>query len=195
MGDIALGRGVSVQIDVGDVMIVVASYRTAHIPAIQGVERDVEGGATIRAPVAIEVFWSRNASTCILIVSDDVADGIFGASYTCVGAVAPSTLCLGNLVAQAILHILGGALPLVVDVEVGGEGGLQTRITHRDVEGVGVIVDVEELGDGRLLCLSTQGHLQVALLGEAVAQVERGRIVGDGTNSIDRTSQILLDVA
>ena len=195
MGDIALGRGVSVQIDVGDVMIVVASYGTAHIPAIQGVERDVEGGATIRAPVAVEVFWSRNASTCILIVSDDVADGILRASYTCVGAVAPSTLCLGNLVAQAILHILGGALPLVVDVEVGGEGGLQTRITHRDVEGVGVIVDVEELGDGRLLCLSTQGHLQVALLGEAVAQVERGRIVGDGTNGIDRTSQILLDVA
>ena len=174
MGDIALGRGVSVQIDVGDVMIVVTTYGTAHIPAIQGVERDVEGGATIRAPVAIEVFWSRNASTCILIVSDDVADGIFGASYTCVGAVAPSTLCLGNLVAQTILHILGGALPLVVDVEVGGEGGLQTRITHRDVEGVGVIVDVEELGDGRLLCLSTQGHLQVALLGETIAQVERG---------------------
>ena len=140
-------------------MVVVTSYGTADIPTVQGVERYVESRATIRAPVTIEVLWPRNAATCFLIVSDDIAHGVSCAPHTCVGAVAPTTLCLGNPVAQAILHILWGALPLVVDVKVGGERRLQSRITHRDGKRVGVVVDVEELGDGRLLCLSTQGPL------------------------------------
>ena len=104
------------------------------------------------------------------------------------------TISLRDIVAQTVSHVFRCALFLESDIHAGGEGRLQARITHRDVEWVGVVVDVQKLGDGWLLGLSTQCHLQIGLLSEAIAHIERRRIVDNRANSVNWTSQILLNV-
>ena len=83
---------------------------------------------------------------------------------------------------------------LEIDAKVAVEGGLQPRVTHRDAQRIGIVVNVKQLGDIRLLRLSTELHLKVGLRVESVAQVEGWRYVGHRTHRIDRTSKILLDV-
>ena len=83
-------------------------------------------------------------------------------------------------------------------LEVGGqvvcERGLQRWVTHRDAERVGVVVDVEQLCDAGLRGVSTQLHLQVGLLVEAVAQVQCRREIGHRAGGVDRNAKVLLDV-
>ena len=192
--DIAVGNGRAVQIDIAHLMVVAGIDATADIPAIQCVEGDIEAHAHIGTPVAVDVFWSCGACTCLLVVGDDVANGVGCGAPAGIDVEAPMALRLGNLHAQAVGDQRRTAHHLEIGGEVGGERRLQTRVTHRDVQWIGIVVDVEQLCDGRLLTLSAELHLQVGLLIEAVAHVQRGRDISNGANGVNRTPQILLDV-
>ena len=104
------------------------------------------------------------------------------------------TLVLGNHEAQAVLDECLLALLLEVETEVRGERRLQTGVTHGDRQGVGVVVDVEQLRDAGLRHRTTILYLQVGVLVEAIAQVEGGRDVNHRAHGIDGLAQILLDV-
>ncbi len=192
--NVSVGYGSAVQVYIGYLVVIAAVHSAAQVPAVEGVETNVERAAHIAAPVAVDVLRTLDAPAGRLIVGYYVAYAVAGAAHAAVKAEAPMALGLGHHEPQAILHQLGCALFLEVGVEVGGERWLQPWITHGDGERIGVIVDVEQLCDAGLLCLSAQRHLEVGLLVEAVAHVQRRRHVGDGAHGVNGPSQILLYV-
>ena len=82
---------------------------------------------------------------------------------------------------------------LEIDTQVAVEGGFQSGITCCDVERVGIVIDFQQLRNVGLLCLSAELHLQVGLLIEAIAQVERRRDIGHCTYGIHWLSEVVLD--
>ena len=59
------------------------------------------------------------------------------------------------------------------------ERGLQSRIASGDVQRVGVVDDIEQVGHARLAGASAVVDLQLRLLGEAVAEADAGGEVAD----------------
>ena len=147
MGDIAVGNSCTVEVDISDLVAVVAVDRPTDIPSVESVEGYVECHATVGAPVAVDVLRSGDASTCRLVVSHHVADGVAGSIETAVGTETPVTLGLGHVESHAVGHKSRRPLLLEVHVEVGCERGLQSWITHRDIQRVGVVINIEQLGD------------------------------------------------
>ena len=194
MGDVTVGFSRAVQINIAYAMVVASVDGAADVPSVQRVESDVEAYAEAGIPVAVDVLWSRDASTRLLVIGDDIADGVAGGLPRAIGVEAPVALGLGHLESVAVGDELRLAHHLEVGAQVGGERRLQAWITYRDVQRISVVVDVEQLSDVGLLRLSAEVHLQVGLLVEAYTQVERRRYVGDGTHRVDGASQILLDV-
>ena len=194
MGDVAVGYCRSLQVDIADLMTIAGVEASADVPTVQGVESYIERGSAIGAPVAVVVVWTRDAATGILFVGHDIADRVSGTRKAAVGTEAPVALVLGHHETQTILHQRGFTLHLEVGAEVGGERRLQAWVTHGDRERVGVVVDIEQLGDVWLLGLSAELHLQVGVLIETIAQIEGGGKVDNGTHGVNRLSQILLDI-
>ena len=194
MRDVTVGHRRTVEVDIANLVVIAAIDAAADVPTVQRVEADVERSAAVDAPIAVDVLRTGNASAGSLVVGHDVTDGIAGATHTGVETIAPMTLCFGNLEAQAVLHQLRSALLLEVGTQVGGERGFQSRVTHRDVERVGVVVDIEHLGDTGLRGVSAQLHLEVGLLVEAVAHIQRRRIVGHRADGVNGDAEVLLDV-
>ena len=81
---------------------------------------------------------------------------------------------------------------VVVYAQIVGERWLQSRVTHRDVERVAVVSDVEQVAHSRLRCVSAVSHAQVAHLAETVAEVERRRYVGHRARRVLEHAQIVL---
>ena len=98
----------------------------------------------------------------------------------------------GNLETVNVAGELGLSHHLEIDAEVRVERRLQSGITCRDVQGVGVVVDFQQLRDVGLLGLSAELHLQVSLLIEAIAEVEGRRYVGDSAYGVDGIAKVLL---
>ena len=194
MRHVAVGNGGAFEVDVSDAVVVASPYGAAHVPAVQRVEADVERCSAVSAPVAVDVLGPADASAGRFVIGDHVAYGVSGALETSVGVEAPVALGFGHHEPQAVLLQLVASHHLEVGVEVAGERRFQPRVTHGDVERLGVVVDVEQLGDVGLLSLSPQSHLKVGLLVEAVAQVHGWRQVGDRPHGINGLSQVLLNV-
>ena len=193
MGDIAVGSGRTVQVHIAHMMAVVAIHRPADIPSVQGIEGHVERHSSVGAPVAVDILRPADAPTCRLVVGHHIPDGVAGGLETSVGAETPVALRLGDGDSHAVGDKGGAALHLEIDVQVRRERRFQSRVTHGDGERVGVVVDIEQLRDGRLRGGPPEPHLQVGLLIEPVAQVERGREVGHRPHRVDRHTQVLLD--
>ena len=189
---VTIGNGRSVQVNITHAMIVASTHRAAHVPAVQRVETDVERCTSPCVPVAVDVLRPRDASTRCFVVSDNSTDGIARALEAGIGAEAPVALCLRNGIAQAVFHIRRTALHLEVCAQIGRERRFQSRVTHVDAQRVGIVVDVEQLCDAGLACRPTECHLQIGLLIETIAHVERRRDVGHRANGIDRYTKILL---
>ena len=164
----------AVQIDIINVVVVVATNRTADIPTVQGIERDVERCTGVGAPIAVDVLGTTDASASRFVVSHDVTYGVGGALKAAIGVETPVALRLRHSNAETILDVDRPSLFLEVGTEIGGKRGFQSGITHIDGERVGIVVDVKQLRDGRLRRRTTEIHLQIGLLIEAVANVERG---------------------
>ena len=142
------------------------------------IHRRVEGESTIGIPVAIDVLGPRNASTCIGIVANEVRNGIAGGAE--VGIHHDGALALGDVV-------------IVIDVEGVGELRFQTGISLRDVERVGVVGDVEQLGDVGLTGVAAIVKPNVALLMELVVEVDGRRQVHDVSDGIDIHAAVVLN--
>ena len=141
-----------------------------------GVEVEVRAGIPC-TPEAVEVGGTGDASARLFVIGglvDDVVERVAG-----IDAEVDVAQVLGVVVAE--LHAEG-----VV------EGGLQAGVTRGDVHGVAVVDDLDELGELGLLAASAVVDVEAALLGEAVAVVERRRPVEDGTRGVDVDALILL---
>ena len=68
MGDVAVGDGRAVEIDVAHMVAVAASYRSTHVPTVEGVQGKVEGGSGIGVPVAVDVFRAVQTMRIFLTV-------------------------------------------------------------------------------------------------------------------------------
>ena len=78
MSDIAVWNGRPIEIDISDLMAVVAIDRPADIPSIEGIKSDIKRHASVSTPVAVDILRSGNASAGRLIVSHHIADGVAG---------------------------------------------------------------------------------------------------------------------
>ena len=83
---------------------------------------------------------------------------------------------------------------VVVEVQRVGELGFQAWVTLRDIERVGVVGDVEQLGDVRLLCVAAILQAQCALVAEVVVEVKCRRQVGDVADGVDVDPTVVLNV-
>ena len=168
MSYIAVGHSRTVQVDVAHLVVVAAVESSADVPAVQRIKTDVERGADVGAPVAVDVLRTADASASGLVVGDDVADGVRGATETAIRTETPVAHVLGNHEAQAVLDKHWCTLHLEVCLQVCSERRLQSRVTHRDIQRIGIVVDIEQLRDVGLLRLTSELHLQIGLLVEAV---------------------------
>ena len=82
---------------------------------------------------------------------------------------------------------------VVIDIQRIGELGLQTRITLSDIEGIGVISDVEQLGHLRLTGIATVMYPDVLLVTEFIVEIEGWREIGHVTDGIDIHTTIVLN--
>ena len=82
---------------------------------------------------------------------------------------------------------------IVIDIQRIGELGLQTRITLSDIEGIGVISDVEQLGHLRLTGIATVMYPDVLLVTEFIVEIEGWREIGHITDGIDIHPTIVLN--
>ena len=193
MRHVTVWLGRTIQVYITHAVCVAGIDGTRDVPTVQRVETDGETHAEVRVPVAVDVLRSRDAATRRLIIGHDIADAVAGNLQSGIGVETPVALILGHLESQTVGDDFGLAHHLKIGVEVAVEGGLQSRITHRDVQGVGIVVDFKQLRDTGLLRLSAELHLQVGLLIEAIAQVEGRRDIGHRAHGINGIAQILLD--
>ena len=82
---------------------------------------------------------------------------------------------------------------VVVDIQRIGKLRLQTRITLRDIEGVGVVGNVKQLGHLRLTGIATVVNPDVLLVTELIVEVNRWRDIGHVANGIDIDAEIVLN--
>ena len=82
---------------------------------------------------------------------------------------------------------------VVEQAEVLGERGFQTRVTLFDVQGIGVVGDVEQVGHGRLAAGATIGEAQLADFRDLPSEIGRRRHVGDGACRIGMHTLIVLN--
>ena len=164
----------AVQVHITDAVVVASVDGAADVPTVQRVQSDVERQSQVGIPVAVDVLRSSDASTRLFVIGDDVTYRVAGGLPRTVDAEAPVALVLRHLEAGLLVgDKLRLAHHLEVGTQIGGERGFQSGVTHRDAQRIGVVVDVQQLGDVGLLRLCTEVYLQVSLLVEAHAQVHR----------------------
>ena len=172
MCDITIRNGCAVQVHITNLVVIAGVHASAEIPAVQGVETEIEGAAAIDAPVTVDILRTGYTSTGFLVIGNNITNRITRGAEPCIGTETPMTLCLGNLEAFWALLELRSPHHLEVHVQVCIERGLESWVTHRDVQGVRVIIDIEQLRDTRLRRLSSQLHLKVGLLVETVTHIQ-----------------------
>lgn len=129
---------------------------------------EVERGASV--PVAADVHGLGDARTGAVVVLGAAGGGVLGGAQ--VGVEVVGTLVVGLVEAP-------------FGAEGVGEAGLQVGVTEPDIQGVGIAEGVgDEVGDGGLSALSAVACLHLMLSREAVAEVQRGRPVDDGTRDV-----------
>ena len=106
---------------IADIVVVADAGIGANIPVGSSINGRVEGESAVDVPVAVDVLWSRDASTRRRIVAHEVGDGIARMAEIEVGHD-------GAFAAHDVV--------VVVCVQRIGERRLQSRITLRDIEWV-----------------------------------------------------------
>lgn len=82
---------------------------------------------------------------------------------------------------------------LVIGVKRIGELWLQSRITFCDKERIGVVGDIEQLGDIGLTGVATIVNPDIMLVAELIVEVDGGCQIGDIANGIDIDTTIVLN--
>ena len=163
--------------DIADVVVVAGTGVCTNVPMPRGVNCRVEGESSIGIPVAVDVFRTRDASSCLCVISHKVGDAV-----ACDSAVG---VChKGAFVASYVV--------VVVDVERVGELRLQSWVSLCDVERVGVIGDVEQLGDVGLSGVASIVEPDVLLIAELIVEVDGRRKVHHVADGIDVNASIVL---
>ena len=193
MRHIAVGHSRTVQVDITYAMIVASVDGAAHVPAIQRVESDIKRHTKVGTPVTVDILWFRYTSTSGFIIGHDITYRVAGNLPSTIGSETPVSLILGHSESHTVGHELLLSLHLEVKAEVRVERRFQTCVTRRDVQRVCIVVNFEQLGNLWLLRLSAELNLEIGLLIEAVTHIQRRRYISDSSDSIHRTSQILLD--
>jgi len=137
-------------------VVVVEARERVHREVGVSVESCVETTTDVTAPVTIDVEWLALSDTSLFIIGSSVADAV-----SCEVNASP---CKDTLL---MLH----TECVEVQVDVVGDGWLQARITLGDVQWVGVVLDVQQVGHAWLLSTSAITQTQVGLLGEVIAEV------------------------
>ena len=141
------------------------------------VDGGVEHEAEVTVPVAVDVDGLGKA-TAILQTCGLIGDGI-------ARGVEVDERHDGALV---LLEIV-----VVEQVEVLTERGLQSRVTLRDVQGVAVVGDVEQVAHLGLLGVGAVGEAQLASGRLLPAEVHGRSEVGNGAGGVGVDALIILD--
>ena len=105
------------------------------IPYTCTVDRTVEHESSLHIPVAVDILWLGDSTACTCIIGHLIADTVAGRRE----------VDIGHHTLVVILHEI-----VVEQSEVLCERRFQPRITHRDIERVAVIYDIEQLRDAWL---------------------------------------------
>ena len=151
MGDVAIGHGRTVQVDITHAMVVASVDGAAHVPAVQRVKADIKRRTEVGTPVTVDILGFRDASTGGFVIGHDISDGVAGNLPAAIGGETPVGLILRHGESHAVGDEFLLSLHLEVERQVRVERGFQTGITGGDVQRVGVVVDLEQLGDLWLL--------------------------------------------
>ena len=124
MGDVAVGDGCAVDVDVRHLMAVVATERPTEVPAVESVEGNIERGTAVGIPVAVDVLGTADATARFLVVCHHIADGVVRSLETTVDVVAPVPLTDGDAHAKGVGTVFRRPLFLEVGIQVVRERGL-----------------------------------------------------------------------
>ena len=102
MGDVAIGYSCAVDVDIRHLVTITATERPAEVPAVEGVEGNVECSTAIGAPIAVDVFWTCDAAACFLVIGYHVANGVACMLEAAIDAVAPMPLVDGDVHAESV---------------------------------------------------------------------------------------------
>ena len=142
----------------------------------------IDGGikikTTVSVPVAIDILWTRRATTGFCIVEHKVRDGV--ADMAVVTVKNDTALIFRDVV-------------LVIGVKRIGELWLQSRITFCDKERIGVVGDIEQLGDIGLTGVATIVNPNIMLVTKLIVEVDGRCQIGDIANGIDIDTTIILN--
>ena len=163
---------------IADIIIIAQARVGTHIPMSCAVEGGVERETTISVPVSVDILGTRSASTRLGVVSHKVGNGV--ADMTVVSVEDNAALVFADVV-------------LIINIQRIGELRLQARVSLRDVERVGVVGDIQQLGDVRLTSVATIVEPDVVLVGELVVEVDSRCQVGDVTDGVHVDTTIILN--
>ena len=116
--------------DVGDIVGIAHGGEGVDIEVAGRVDGGIEHEHSECVPVAVDIFGAGSVATSLGVEGDHVGNGIVGGREVQVGHDA--TLMVLNVV-------------VVEQAEVLRERGLQSGVTSLDVEGVGVVDNVEQV--------------------------------------------------
>ena len=116
-------------------MAVVEACEVVYREVVVLIQRHVETTTDVGVPVTVDVFWSGSPHACCFVVAGAVADAVL--------CHVDSSPCKD---AALMLHLER----VVVGIKAVAEGWLQARITLGDVEWVGVVCYVEQVGHAGL---------------------------------------------
>ena len=114
--------------------------RSGHGEHFGGIERSVEGESSISSPVAIDVFGTSELATAGIVVDEHLCHSI---------ALVGET----EITHDATLRL--GVVAIIEQAEIVAPRGFQTRIPYFDVERIGVVHYIEQIGHRRLVRFST----------------------------------------
>src|SRR5574344_2156165 len=140
-------------------MIVVEACERVHGEVVVGIQRSVETTTNVGTPVTIDVFRLCNSYTSTLIVTGTVGCAVISHIHT-TPSKDTSLMC----------HLEG----VKVEVDVVTERRFQSRISLCDVQRVGIISDIKQIGHAWLRSTSSVVQTQIRLLSEVVAEVNIG---------------------
>lgn len=142
-----------------DAMCVSHTGREVQSQIVVAVKPRIETGVDIAIPIAIDILGLRFPHTRVFMISDAVGRAV--ANEGDISSDKDETL---------VIHLE----TVIVKIEVVREGRLQSRITIRDIQGVGVVANVKQAGHAGLRRTTAVGESHIGLLVEIVAEIHVG---------------------
>ena len=160
-------------------MIVLQRGEGIDIPMSCTIERGVVHQHSVGIPVAVDIFGTRGAGACRIVVSYHIADAIGG-------------IVVRQIDHDALLMIL--YVIVVEGIEAVGERGFQFWVTFGDVHRVAIVCDIEQLRYAGLAGVAAIGDAELAHLGKFISEENARRYVGHVAHGIGVYSLIILGI-